>query len=335
MRFLRSLEHAQALGVQSELRSGSLIGVTIGNFDGMHLGHQALFSLLREQTKRAAEQAGLRPVLVLLTFAPHPRLVLSGRRKEDWNLDPEYWLLTSLSEKINLAAQAGFDFFLRIKFTPEFSRMSPEKFLNECLKETLHAHTIVVGEDWSFGSDASAGREELLGLAGHLGYQAYVVPPVRLDGERVSTRAVKYALSRGDLPRVSKLLGRNFELSGKVQHGLKRGRALGFPTANLRLRRALLPPDGVYAVLVRYDSVVYPAVTNIGFRPTFGSYTDHLVETHLLGDAPHELYGKRIRLEFVCRLRQEIKFPSAAELTTQIANDVQEAKLLLKSYRKD
>jgi len=324
VRFIRSLEQCRAADFRAQLASPRTCGVTIGNFDGMHLGHQELFSRLHAELSQIA-QPGAPPFSGLLTFYPHPRHALSGVSPRTWDNDPRFWLVHPLSRRLELAGDFGFDFALRLKFSSAFAALSPEQFVEQYLVGALGVRVVVVGDDWRFGAAQRGDAELLHKLAKKHGFRAITVPPVIREGVRVSTSLVKRALVEGDFTRLEALLGRRFVFSGKVRSGDKRGRALGFPTANLLPHRQLLPPDGVYAARVYWRDLVIPAVTNIGCSPTFGG-ARRLVETHLLGGSGYRLYRERIRVEFVSFLRPEHKFAGAEALREQLVRDVEAAQ---------
>ena len=309
------------------LSDDACVGVTIGNFDGMHLGHQELFRRLQLETAQRASALGKRPVAVLLTFAPHPREVLARLYREpgtDAPASPE-GRVTSLRCKARLAAAQGFDLFYAVKFNRAFSSLTPETFARQCLKGTLHASHLVIGYDWSFGKGRSGNAQTLTALGEDLGFTVSVIEPVEGSNGRYSSTLVKDALARGALQELRDLLGRTFAVSGHVVKGEQRGRQLGFPTANLRLQRQLLPPDGIYATRSRIDDAVIDSVTNVGLRPTFGG-GERLVETFLMDNKSHKLYGKYLRLEFLEWLRPELKFADAEELKEAMAKDVRDAE---------
>ena len=295
----------------------------------MHLGHQALFAELDQQLKTRAEDA--QSLKVLLTFVPHPKRVLSKRSRAELVADPSFWTISTQRRKVQLAASFGFDFYVLLRFTPSFSQLSPQEFVTQYLSAGLHADVVVVGYDWSFGKGRAGTVEVLQQLGEEHGFAARVVAPVLIEGERVSSSAVKQALAMGDLPQLEKLLGRCFEVEGIVRHGDKRGRQLGYPTANLRPVEQLLPPDGVYAGLVRIenDETPYPAAISLGVRPVFERQGERLLEAYVLDQTNLHLYGKRIRVEFVRKLRDEKKFTTVDELLEAMKQDVADVRRAL------
>lgn len=293
--------------------------VALGNFDGIHRGHQAVIDSARKRA-RALDV----PVWVM-SFEPHPRLFF----------DPEQppFLLTPFRVKASLFEQAGVDFLLLQQFDATFAAYSPEKFAREVLADSLKAQHVVVGENYSFGH----GREGKLGtlqtLGEKFGFTVETVPPVCLDdGTLCSSTHIRNALRDGDIRRVTRFLGRYWEIEGRVEHGKQLGRILGFPTANVRLSHYQHPALGVYAALVAIDKGPdprwYSAVVNIGTRPTFGK-NDPLVEVHLL-NFEGDLYGSHLRIDLVDYLRPEQRFPNLDSLKLQISHDAETALHLLK-----
>ena len=287
-----------------------------GNHDGVHLGHQALIRSARQ----FAQASGLE--VRALTFDPHPAVVLDkGDRKE---------ALTSQPRRAELLRAAGADHVTVQRFTPEFAALSPEAFVTTLLAQGARA--LVVGPDFRFGS-MRAGDVALLQRLGHQrGFEVLIEPPVLLDGERVSSSAIRSALRSGDVQRASRHLGRLHELQGPVMRGDERGRTLGFPTANLEAEAVLRPLDGVYAVRVRNLSApgepLYSGVANLGTRPTFAA--GRSLEVHLF-DFDSDIYGAELRVGFAARVRDEQRFGSIDALRAQIARDCDAARSLLRA----
>jgi riboflavin kinase/FMN adenylyltransferase len=304
--------------------------IAMGNFDGVHLGHQAIIN-------RAVEQAGVRGgVSLALTFEPHPVRVLRP--------ESPLALLTPFPLKVRLIEQFGVERVVCAKFTREFAGQSPTDFVHKVLVDRLHVAEVCVGENFSFGKDRQ-GRPALLKELGQAaGFAVHVQPPVVIDGQVVSSSAIRQMIERGDVAAAARLLGRPYLFLGEVISGRGRGEQLGFPTANLRQTDQLLPADGVYAGWVslgvgavgaagsgaRRKSLggmltadgIYQGAINIGVRPTFHE-TERVVEVHLL-DYPGSgaLYGQSLEVACVARIREEREFASAAELKVQIADDV-------------
>jgi riboflavin kinase/FMN adenylyltransferase len=292
-----------------------------GNHDGVHLGHQALIGRAREH----AREQGLRAVA--LTFDPHPVAVLTPERAPA--------PLTTLERRRELLLRAGADEVLVLPFTRELAALPPEAFL-DALRDR-GARALVVGPDFRFGQGRAGDLALLERYGAEHGLTALIEPAVRIDGERVSSTAVRALLPTGAVERAARLLGHLPELEGEVVEGQKRGRTLGFPTANLRTDPVLHPADGVYAVVVRVlgdarDASTSDAATplhgvaNLGVRPTLAA--GRSVEVHLL-DFERDLYGARLRMGFVARLRPEQRFSGLPELRAQIALDCEAARSTL------
>lgn len=306
---------------------GAPVGVTIGNFDGMHLGHQALFGALSKEL--AASSNAKR---VLISFSPHPRRVFSGKTKWELDRDAAYGALSSMREKILFAQAAGFNAVFLIRFNQEFAALDPARFVVDYLKDGLKAAVVVVGHDWCFGKGRAGTPERLQELSSEAGFRVVVVPPVTVGDERVGSRALKQLVEAGDVAKARQYLGRWFSLSARVRGGDKRGRTIGFPTANLEFVSRALPVNGVYATLARVAGREYHSVTNVGVRPTF-SPSRQVVEVHLFADTNLYLYGKLLTVEFVQRLRDERKFSGIEELKIAIKQDVITAREVLARER--
>lgn len=287
--------------------------VALGNFDGVHLGHQAIL-------KRLVQEAQARQgTALILTFHPHPLAVLRP--------DHPSSLILSLREKLRVLAALGVQGVVLQHFTVPFSRLTPEEFVQRYLVEAIGVEKIVAGHNVSFGRNR-AGRAETLERLGHVhGFEVEIVGPVLVDGREVSSTTVRTLLSAGEMREVTRLLGRPYTVSGRVEKGFQRGRSLGFPTANLRPRADVLLPNGVYAVVVTVGEQEIPGVANVGVNPTFGE-NKRAIEAHLF-DFSADLYGQRLRVGFVEHLRGERKFPSVQELVRQIQEDASRARVLL------
>jgi riboflavin kinase/FMN adenylyltransferase len=287
--------------------------LTIGNFDGVHLGHQAL---LRRLTQRAGEQGIAASVL---TFEPHPREFFAP------NDAPAR--LTSLREKLALLADHGAERIHVQRFDTRFAGTDAQGFVDDVLMRGLKLRHLLVGDDFRFGSDR-AGDFAMLQAAGRArGFKVEAMPTLAIEGERVSSSAVRRALMDGDLPHAARLLGRPYSLAGRVMHGDKLGRRLGFPTINLPFRHRRPPLAGVFAVRVEgLDAQHIPGVANAGLRPTAGGVTQARLEVHLL-DWSGECYGAPVRVHFFHKLRDEIRFPSLDALKAQIGQDLIAARV--------
>lgn len=287
--------------------------VALGAFDGIHLGHREILGVAVERA------CALRVPSLACTFDPRPVEVLQPERAP--------LPITTLEERLELIAQAGIDTTVVLPFTMELAAVEPEVFIEDVMLRGLCAREIVVGFNHRFGRRARGDAAMLEALAERLGFRAHVVPPLSVDGDPVSSTEIRLALQRGDVERANRLLGREYSLAGEVVRGAGRGRTIGFPTANVRPERAPLVPLGVYACRARVEGVVYRAVVNLGRQPTFGD-NEVAIEAHLF-DFQREIYGERVALALVRRLRSEMKFPSVDALREQIAADAAEARRLL------
>jgi len=287
--------------------------LTIGVFDGIHLGHRRLMERLKEEAERGGLVAGV------LTFDRHPQQVLHPESTMPY--------LTSKEEKLSLLRQLGVDLVVVLPFTRQTAQLTARQFVS-LLRKQLKMRTLVVGPDFALGRGREGDATYLKTLSREMGFTLVAVPTVRKNGEVVSSTAIRTALASGELDRVTRLLGRPFSISGQIGPGAERGRTLGFPTANLSVDPGkALPPDGVYVTWAYINGRVHPSVTNIGLRPTFGDGQRN-VEVYLL-DFQGDLYGQELRIELVERLRGEKRFASAEELKAQIASDVDQARAIL------
>ncbi len=286
---------------------------TVGNFDGVHLGHQRIFATLRERVEPVGG------TVVAITFNPHPQKVLHP--------DSAPRLIATREQKIRLLGEAGAEVMLDLPFTRELAGLSPEEFVQRTLLRSLAIREIHVGRNFRFGRDRAGDFETLERLGRKHGFAAVPITGVRHGGERISSSLVRKALGAGDVRLAAELLGREEELTGTVVEGDRRGRAIGFPTANLAVDNELIPFTGVYVTRLVVDGRPLPSVTNIGSRPTFPG-AGNAVETHVLG-FDGDLYGRRVALRFVERLRDERRFAGREELVDQIRADVEQARQLL------
>jgi riboflavin kinase/FMN adenylyltransferase len=291
-------------------------GITIGAFDGLHLGHKALF----RETFKIAEMKGVTPLVV--TFNPHPRKVIQPHL--------ELKLLTTLEEKLELLEKEGFSEVVILPFTKALAEITADLFIEKYLVDYLRARALVIGFNFRFGR-ARAGDTELLRRLGQkYGFQVTEVPPVKVEDKIVSSTLIRETLKRGDVEGASRMLGRYYSLTGKVVQGRGRGKKLGFPTANLSISpEKLIPAQGVYAVWVYLNSQKIPGAMNIGYNPTFNE-KELSVEVHLLDPSREwELYHQTLRVEFVKFIRGEKKFSSIEELINQISQDCQVIQKIL------
>ncbi|MBS1142257.1 MAG: adenylyltransferase / riboflavin kinase [Proteobacteria bacterium] len=285
--------------------------LAIGNFDGVHLGHAALISRLAE----VAENSGLAPTV--LTFEPHPR--------EFFTPESAPARLTTLREKLELLGDSGVSQAMICPFNAAFSALSAEEFIEQVLVRGCQVQHLIIGDDFRFGR-GRAGDFALLQEAGQrFGFAVEAMGSVTVDGERVSSSAVRKALAIGDMEHAARLLGRPYIIDGQVAHGQKLGRQLGFATANLRIKHNPLPMSGVFAVEVSgLGGLPLPGVANLGVRPTVGG-TRPLLEVHLF-DFDRDIYGAHISVRFVHKLRDEQRFPNFDALKAQIAADAAAAR---------
>jgi riboflavin kinase/FMN adenylyltransferase len=287
--------------------------LTIGVFDGVHLGHRHLMGKLTELARKQNLDNGV------ITFSRNPKEVLKPQGQLP--------LLTDIARRIELIKDEGVDEVIPLVFTPELAQLTPKEFL-ELLKKQLKMKGLVIGPDFALGKNREGNADVLRQLGAEMDFSLTVVPPLKIEGEVVSSTAIRQALAEGDMKRAQKLLGRPFSLHGEVISGDKRGAELGFPTANLDIsREQALPADGVYTSRAFIDNQAYPAMTNVGTNPTFGG-DKRLVEVYLL-DYRGDLYGQDLTVEIIERLRGEKKFETPEELKKQIAEDVKRGKATL------
>lgn len=289
--------------------------VTIGSFDGVHRGHQVILNRLVQGAQMYGQPSAV------ITFFPHPAIVLRGLQ------GPFY--LTSPEERASLLAGLGVENVITLSFNRDLSNQSAEEFMST-LSTHLGISHLVVGQDFAIGRGRQGNIHTLRQLGNALGYQVEVIPPAIINGQLVSSTRIRELVTKGQVNETAALLGRWYSITGKVVRGDGRGRQIGMPTANLSIwNEQVLPARGVYATLAWVHSQAFPAVTNIGLRPTFESGTTLArVETHLL-DFDEDLYGIDLRLDFVKFLRPEQRFPSARALIDQIQADIFRAREVL------
>ncbi|MDH5638605.1 MAG: bifunctional riboflavin kinase/FAD synthetase [Nitrospinota bacterium] len=292
--------------------------VTLGNFDGAHLGHQAIF---RRTKERAAEIGG---IPVVYTFDPHPLKLLSS--------GAELSLLCTFKKKMELLASCGMSMTVCADFTRAFAAMHPRDFAVK-LATGLEMDTVVVGFNYSFGQGRAGSIDYLKKMGQELGFRVEVVEPVTVDGERVSSSLIRGLLEAGEVEKSTRLLGRYYSMEGKVVPGHHRGGSVvGFPTANLKTPSEVIPAVGVYAVFAKIEGgEPLDGVVNVGLNPTFDR-DDLVVETHLL-DAKGDMYGAEMEIFFLQRLRDEVRFESVEKLREQISADTKKAMELLSKAR--
>jgi len=289
--------------------------LTIGSFDGVHLGHQ---TLIRE-LNASAHLAGAKSIV--LTFHPHPAVVLRGRMGA--------FYLTTLAEKVDLLDKLGVDIVITHPFTQEISQSTAREFVTY-LKDHLGFQQLWVGYDFALGKGREGNVGYLKQLGKELAYTVHVIDPVLADGSTISSSQIRALLKEGEVEKANKLLGRPFRVQGEVVHGDGRGKSIGIPTANLETGdEKLIPAAGVYACQAIISEKVCPAAVNIGTRPTFESkdLRSH-VEAHIL-DFSNDIYSQNISLEFIARLRGEQRFQNVGELIQQIHHDIDQTREII------
>jgi len=287
--------------------------LTIGVFDGVHLGHKYLISQLTEQASQQNLLSGV------VTFRQHPQEILSPQTKLPF--------LTDLTSRANLLKNEGVEAIITLSFPHELAECSAHQFVSR-LKQYRRMRGMVIGPDFTLGRNREGNTNTLRALGQEMNFSLSVIPPIMINGEVVSSTAIKNALADGDMTRVHNLVGRAFSLRGRVVAGTGRGIELGFPTANLNIDpEQAIPADGVYATWAYIGDKGYQAMTNIGKRPTFGS-SDRTIEVYVL-DYHGDLYGHELKIDIMERLRGEKKLDSAEELKKQITEDVKRGRAIL------
>lgn len=285
--------------------------VTLGMYDGVHIGHQTIIRQLNDTANKVGGES------VLLTFSPHPRKVI----QPDFQME----LLSTLDEKENILEEYGLDNFIVHPFTKEFSQISSIDFVVEYLIKKLNLHTLIIGHDHHFGKNREGNFEQLKVLSKEYGFNLIQLQAVEEGDIAISSTKIRNALKEGNIEFANKALNYNYPITGKVVHGDKIGRTLGFPTANLEVdSNKLIPKDGVYAVDVFVDNKKYLGLLSIGYRETVTNSREHRVEVNIL-DFNKDIYGETIRLEFRGRLRDEKKFNSLDDLISAMNQDKENA----------
>ncbi len=295
------------------------LAVAVGNFDGVHIGHQALLREARARAERHAARAAI------LTFTPHPARLFAPAKAPP--------LIMPLARRLELCAEAGIELAIVEPFTREFAATPADAFVRDVLGRDLGARDVVVGYDFSFGRGRAGDARLLAQLGASLGIEVAVIPPVAIGDTSCSSTRIRELVTAGDTVGAARLLGRPFELEGPVVRGAGRGRGLGFPTANIAAEGELRPALGIYAARARVldgelAGQVHAAALSVGRNPTFSSAADVSVEAYLL-DFEGDLYDRRLRVELGERLRDELKFDSVAALVAQIERDVARIRQLV------
>lgn len=307
-------------GVSDLTRQFTRAVLTVGNFDGVHRGHQAILAQVIDRAQALDGES------ILYTFEPHPRRVLQP--------DADLRLLETFDQKVETLEALGLDAVIAEPFDLEFAKTSPERFVEYCIWERIRPVEVYVGYDFHFGRDREGSMRLLTERGPHLGFSVTVVPEVSVEGKDVNSTRIRELLALGEVEEAAKLLGRPFCARGRVCEGDRRGRTIGFPTANLAPVTEILPAPGVYTGRIRrvrggdeHEDKWLPVVTNVGYRPTFRDGRDLVAEAHVI-DFSGDLYGLEIDLTFERRLREERRFESVDALRAQIARDIDAARAL-------
>ncbi|MBW2636707.1 MAG: bifunctional riboflavin kinase/FAD synthetase [Deltaproteobacteria bacterium] len=290
--------------------------VTIGNFDGIHLGHQELLKKTVKESREANRKS------IVITFDPHPKKVIHPERRP-------FFLLNTLDEKLRLIESFNIDIVILISFTTQFSKTTAEEFVRNILWNKLHLNKLFIGYDYAFGKNKGGNAACLRTFGEKLGFQVEEIGAVMIDDTIVSSTNARLSILEGDVRRASRMLARPYNMSGNVVKGFRRGTEIGFPTANIESEK-VIPAEGVYAIIAEVEGNRYQGVINIGYNPTFGNEEISL-EVHLL-DFQGDIYEKTIDIQFIDRLRDEIKFDSPDKLVVQIKKDIDRAKEILAPY---
>jgi riboflavin kinase / FMN adenylyltransferase len=282
--------------------------VTVGTFDGIHMGHRSILDRLIEIGKRANGET------VVVTFEPHPRIAL---KKDHEKLK----LLNTLEEKAELLEAAGIEHLVIQNFSPGFSGLSEQEFIREYLVKRIHVSTLVIGYDHRFGFKRQGDYDTLSGNAKKYNFQVEEMPEKTVGAGHVSSTQIRTSLIHGDIVYANELLGYRYFITGRIVEGMRLGHKLGFPTANIQVADTykLIPGHGAYAVKVRFEGKTFNGMCNIGIKPTFDGKTE-TIEVNIF-DFDGDIYGKNIRISFIDRLREEKKFAGIEELQKQLAND--------------
>jgi riboflavin kinase / FMN adenylyltransferase len=300
--------HDSALGLKSSV-------VTLGNFDGIHLGHQALIRGAVADSQRIGAPS------VVLTFEPHPLKVLAPERAPK--------MLLSHKDKMQLLQSFGVDVVIVQHFDLAFAKLGAEQFVRDFVVDRLKAKRIWVGKDLRFGQGRKGRVEDLIRWGAGLGFEVSVVEPILVNGVRVSSSQIRQMIAGGRVHDIEPMLGRYHFVSGRVSAGHHRGKNLGFPTANISVRTEVLPLDGIYATLFHLGQNTLPSVSSVGLNPTFGA-GPRTVESFIL-NFNSDIYGEAVKLSFVQRIRDEKKFSAVADLVGQIREDVKSAEMVFRA----
>lgn len=290
--------------------------LTMGNFDGVHFGHQYIFRQVRERAQKLGGTS------MVFTFDPHPQRILSPEK--------EFYLINHIEEKIEIIRHIGIDVLICVEFTPEFARQAPRNFVQHVLVGTLHIHEMYLGYDSRFGQGRQGTTEALRQWGQEWGFHVKVIPPIIRDNIVVSSTKIRQLLQQGDIEEAARLLDRDYAIDGTVVPGTQKGSSiLHCPTANLEVHHELIPKQGVYIGHVLWRQRLFPAVINIGRKPTF-QHDEVTIEAHIL-DFSATLYGEHLKVYFLRRLRDERSFPHPQALANQIREDIQAARIYFQS----
>lgn len=307
METLHSLE--DIVKIQSVLPE---IGLTIGNFDGVHLGHQKLLNKIK------AECLQKNLAFVVVTFVPHPQKILQP--------DKERFLINTYEQRRKFLSQMGVDYLIELKFDRDFSTMGPEDFLKKYLFTYPKLKNIYLGYDFAFGANKQGGFDLVSEICKSRGMNVEIQPKFEVNSQVVSSSFVRQLIAQGNLTEADALLGRPFELEGVVVKGEGRGKKIGFPTANIQVSSDIIVPQrGVYVTKTLYKGMVYKSVTNIGYNPTFKDTLQTHIETNIF-DFDNDIYGENLEIQFLQKIREEKKFGTVNDLIEQIKSDVKFAR---------
>jgi len=303
----------------SDFKPSAKTIVTVGTFDGVHVGHQIIIDRVNELARQSDAES------VLLTFFPHPRLVLFPD-------DNELKLLSTLDERIARLEKSGIDHLIVHPFSVEFSRITALHYVRDILVRDLNVSKLVIGYDHHFGRNREGNLEQLKEMAPAYGFEVEEIPAQEIDDVNVSSTKIRTALSEGNVEKANGYLGYRYSITGVVFQGERIGRSIGFPTANIKPSESykLIPGNGVYSVLVDVQGIAYKAMANLGNRPTVSDSEERVLEVHLF-DFEGDLYDKEITVTFVDRIRDEIKFESLDKLKSQLEKDAEVAGVRLGS----
>jgi len=298
------------LDITPELH-GSII--TIGNFDGIHMGHQKIFRKVVSESEQQGRKS------VVMTFDPHPKKVIHPERRP-------FFILTPVEEKLSLIEAAGIDTTILISFSHEFSRTSAEAFVKEILWRRLRIRKVIIGYDYKFGRNKGGNADLLRKFGAELGFEVEEIGAIKLGDVIASSTNIRLSILSGNVSTAAKLLGRPYNVRGIVSRGYRRGTEIGYPTANIESEK-VIPAIGVYAIIAKLEGKNHMGVINVGYCPTFGD-EEITAEVHLL-DFQGDIYGKEMEVFFIDRIRDEFTFESPEKLMEQIEKDIQQARTIL------